>query len=55
MSETKPKIEKGAYYGGTGRFHRCQAKLSNVIRKKEKPVRRCKYIKNDVFDLVLQG
>ena len=35
-------------------FHR-QAKSRTFICKKEKPVVRCKDIKNDVFDLVPQG
>ena len=55
MSETKPKTEKGSEEGGTGRFCRHQDRSSNFIRKKEKTSRRCEDIKNDVFDLVLQG
>ena len=55
MSETKPEIEKVSEYGVTGRFCHREYKSSNFIHKKEKPVRRCKDIKNDVFDLVPQG
>ena len=50
-----PNIKKGSYYGGTGRFHHCQAKSGNFIQNKKKSVRRCENIKNDVFDLVTQG
>ena len=55
MSKTKPKIEKGSEYRGTGSFRRCQAKLTKFILKKKDPVRRCKDINNYVFDLVLLG
>ena len=55
MIKMKPKIEKGSEDRGTGIFHHRHAKLRNFIRKKEKPVRRCKYINNDIFDLVFQG
>ena len=55
MSEMNPKTEKGSEYGGTGQFRRRQTNSRNFTRKKENPVGRCKNIKNDVFDLVLQG
>ena len=55
MCKTKPKIEKGLEDRGTGRFYRHQSKSSNFMRKKEKSVGRCEDIRNDVFDLVLQG
>ena len=54
MSETKPKTEKTSEDGGRGQFCRRQDKSSNFICKKENPVGRYKYIKNDVFDVVSQ-
>ena len=50
-----PKTEKGSENRGTGRFIYRQAKSSNFIYKKVKPVGRCKDIKNGIFDLVPQG
>ena len=55
MSETKPDIEKGSEERGTGRFHRHQSMSRNFVHKKENPAGRCEYIRNDTFDLVLQG
>ena len=55
MSEAKPDIEKGPDKRGTGRFHRHQARSRNFVHKKENPAGRCEYIRNDTFDLVLQG
>ena len=54
MRKTKPNIDKGSEYGGTGRFRLRQAKSRNFIRKKEKPVGEYEDIKSDVFDLVPQ-
>ena len=50
----KPNIEKVSEKGGTGKFCRRQDKSGNFICKKENPVGRYKYIKNDVFDVVSQ-
>ena len=55
MRKMKPKNKKGSEYGGTGEFCNRQAKSRNFICKKEKSIRRCKDIKNYVFDLVPQG
>ena len=55
MSKTKPKTEKGSEERVTGRLCRHQSKSSNFISKKQNPVGRCKDIKNDIFDHVLQG
>ena len=55
MSESKPKFENGSEGGETRRIRFHQAISSNFICKKEKPVRRCEDIKNDVFNLVPHG
>ena len=55
MNKINPKAEKGSENRGTGWFRYRQSKSSNFIYKKENPVGRCEDIKNDIFDLVLQG
>ena len=54
MSKINPKIEKLSEDRGTGQFCRRQSKSSKVVGKKENTAGRCKYIKNDLFDMVRQ-
>ena len=49
------KIEKGSEDRVTCPFRRRQSNSSNFIRNKEKPIKICEDIKNEVFELVSQG